>query len=219
VVANPNIEPEYTVNAEIGIEKRFGKWVRLDVSGFYTRFLNAIVKAPYTINDQDSIVYDGHKYQVLAAQNEARAYLYGASGYISVMPVKNITLMSTINYTYGRYFRANDSKIPLDHIPPVFGKTSLQYATSKFSAECWLMYNGWKHIDQYNPDGEDNAQYATPEGMPSWTTLNFKTQFNISKQFVLQAAVENITDRNYRTFASGFSSAGRNFIIAVRSHF
>ncbi|MES2646896.1 MAG: TonB-dependent receptor [Bacteroidota bacterium] len=219
VVANPDIKPEYTVNAEIGIEKRFGKWVRIEASAFYTRFLNAIVKAPFTINEQDSIIYDGNKYQVLAAQNEAKAYLYGASGSISVIPINHLTLMSTINYTYGRYFRADNSKIPLDHVPPVFGKTSLQYATSKWSAECWLMYNGWKKIEQYNPDGEDNAQYATPEGMPSWTTVNIKAQYYVSKNLTMQAAVENITDRNYRTFASGFSSPGRSFIIALRSYF
>ena len=81
------------------------------------------------------------------------------------------------------------------------------------------MYNGWKDISDYSPDGEDNAQYATKDGMPSWTTLNVRAQVEIGKTIELQAACENITDRNYRTFASGFSSAGRNFILALRAGF
>ena len=76
-----------------------------------------------------------------------------------------------------------------------------------------------KKIEDYNPDGEDNAQYATADGMPSWTTLNLRAQYMIVKSLELQAACENIADRNYRTFASGFSSAGRNFIVAVRAKF
>jgi hemoglobin/transferrin/lactoferrin receptor protein len=34
---------------------------------------------------------------------------------------------------------------------------------------------------------------------------------------MLQAGIENITDKNYRYFASGFSAPGRNFIVAVRA--
>jgi hemoglobin/transferrin/lactoferrin receptor protein len=81
------------------------------------------------------------------------------------------------------------------------------------------MYNGWKKLDKYNPDGEDNQQYATADGMPSWFTLNLRTNFQLNKQLMLQAAVENILDRNYRQFASGFSAAGRNFLVSLRASF
>ena len=46
----------------------------------------------------------------------------------------------------------------------------IQDLTLKFYA----MFNGWKKIKDYNPDGEDNQQYATPDGMPSWFTLNWR---------------------------------------------
>ena len=80
------------------------------------------------------------------------------------------------------------------------------------------MYNGWKYLDEYNADGEDNAQYATADGTPSWYTLNWKGSFNVSKSLQVQLAVENILDRNYRAFASGFSAAGRNFLVALRAN-
>ncbi len=81
------------------------------------------------------------------------------------------------------------------------------------------MYNAWKKIKDYNPDGEDNSQYATPDGMPSWITINFRSSLNLGKHFIMQAAIENILDRNYRYFASGFSAPGRNFILSVKISF
>ena len=69
-------------------------------------------------------------------------------------------------------------------------------------------YNGWKHIDDYYLNGEDNEQYATPEGMPSWWTLNLRAQYQVNQYLLIQAACENILDANYRVFASGISAPG-----------
>jgi hemoglobin/transferrin/lactoferrin receptor protein len=85
--------------------------------------------------------------------------------------------------------------------------------------ELYALYNGWKKIKDYNPSGEDNAQYATPDGNPSWVTFNFKSTVKLHQKLSLQLGIENILDRNYRYFASGFSAPGRSFILALRSTF
>jgi hemoglobin/transferrin/lactoferrin receptor protein len=55
--------------------------------------------------------------------------------------------------------------------------------------------------------------------MPSWITLNLRGNVQVAKKLQFQFGVENIFDRNYRYFASGFSAPGRSFIIALRSNF
>jgi hemoglobin/transferrin/lactoferrin receptor protein len=95
----------------------------------------------------------------------------------------------------------------------------LKYNHTIFETEGYVLFNGWKKIKDYNLDGEDNQQYATPGGMPSWFTLNWRNSFHITKKTMLQFAIENILDRNYRYFASGFSAAGRNYVIALRTSF
>jgi len=55
--------------------------------------------------------------------------------------------------------------------------------------------------------------------MPAWYTLNLKTAYQLNKHFNIQLAMENIFDVHYRTFASGISAPGRNFIIALRGNF
>ena len=239
VVPNADIKPERTYNVDLGVSQNIGKNVRFEASAFYTWFRNALVKAPYRLNGQDSIDYNGVRSQVLANTNANKAFLYGFSVGFYATVANYITVSSQFNFTKGR-FETDDTKNssvyekqsngsyalvskkvaskPLDHIPPVFGKTSISYQKDKVMAEVFALYNGWKKLDQFNADGEDNAQYATADGMPGWITFNLRTSYSF-KFITIQFAVENIFDRNYRYFASGFSAPGRNFIVAARVNF
>jgi hemoglobin/transferrin/lactoferrin receptor protein len=219
IVPNPDSKPEYTYNFDIGLSQTIADKIRFEVTGFYTWFRNAIALAPFQLNGQDSVTYNGSRSRVFANQNVNRAYLYGFNANLTLDLIKNLRFNSTINYTYGRLQPRNSVKVPLDHIPPVYGRTGIIYSIKKFMLEGYALYNGWKRIKDYNPSGEDNAQYATPEGTPSWITLNFKSNIQLHKNIALQFGIENIADRNYRYFASGFSAPGRNYIIALRSSF
>lgn len=217
IVPNPDIKPEYTYNLDIGISGNIGNKVRPELTAFYTLFRNAITAAPYRLNGQDSILYNGINSAIYANQNVNKAYSLGFNARMKIDLFKNLTMDNTITYSYGRYKNDDGTKKPLDHIPPVFGKISFNYMDKKFSTEIYILYNGWKKVKDYNPDGEDNQQYATPDGMPSWLTLNWKGDYMLNNAFTLQAGIENILDRNYRYFASGFSAPGRNFILALRA--
>lgn len=216
-VPNADIDPEYTYNFDLGIKHQFSV-VRVELTGFYTLFRNAIVGAPFKLNGQDSILYNSVKSAVYANQNLNKARTYGFSSSVNIDLSKKLNLFTTATYTRGRLEKFDGNEIPQDHIPPFFGKTSINYNEKKFGLELFSIYNGWKKIKDYNPDGEDNQQYATAEGMPSWMTLNFRSNIQLCRSLQLQLAVENITDRNYRYFASGFSAPGRNFILALRAN-
>ena len=102
---------------------------------------------------------------------------------------------------------------------PVYGRAGVRHREAKWNAEIYILFNGWKKIKDYNPNGEDNQQYATADGMPSWVTLNLRTQFFVAKGISLLAGVENILDQNYRVFASGISAPGRNFVVTLKAGF
>ena len=216
-VPNPGLKPEYTYNADFGVSYTDGEYIKLEANGFYTRFQNAIVASAFTLNGSDSVMYDGKMTQVVANQNKARAYLYGFNAAITLKLVPHVTFYSTFNYTYGRYENAG-AEVPMDHIPPVFGKTSLMYRHKRFEGEAFVMYNGWKHLQDYSPSGEDNLNYATTKGMPSWVTLNARVGYRFTENMGVQVALENIMDQNYRVFASGISAPGRNLVITLRGN-
>jgi hemoglobin/transferrin/lactoferrin receptor protein len=218
-VPNANIKPEYTYNADLGIRQIVAEILRVEITGFYTLFRNAIVPAPFQLNGQDSILYNNVKSAVYANQNLNKARTYGFHSLVRIDLTEHLIFTGSAAYTRGRIIKNNGQEIPQDHIPPFYGKSSLSYNRSNYNTEVYVMYNGWKRIKDYNPDGEDNQQYATPDGMPGWITLNWRGNINLSKNVGLQLAVENILDRNYRYFASGFSAAGRNYIVALRASF
>ena len=219
IVPNPEIGPEYTYNVDLGVTQTITNNIRFEVTGFYTWFRNAIAISPFQFEGNDSITYNNTRVRVFANQNVNKAYLYGVSSNLTIDFWKGFRFYSTINYTRGRLQPKGSAEVPLDHIPPVYGKTSLSYTHRLINAEFYSIYNGWKRIADYNPSGEDNAQYATPDGTPSWYTLNLKTTITPHRNISFQLGVENILDRNYRYFASGFSAPGRNFIVALRSSF
>jgi hemoglobin/transferrin/lactoferrin receptor protein len=220
LVPNPDLKPEYTYNLELSIWKTFAHKIRLEAVGYYTWYRDAIIASPFTFNGQGSIEYDEQLTPVFANQNEQRAYLCGT--YFSLLAdiTENFAIASTLTYTYGRIER-EDGKTPLDHIPPLFGKTSFRLNLRKFKSEFWVLYNGWKRLKDYNTTGtEDNLVQALPEyGMPAWMTLNVRTSYQINPYLQLQAALENMLDQNYRVFGSGISAAGRNLSVTLRGRF
>jgi len=216
IIPNPDIKPEYTYNAETGVSRVIEGFLRMDIVGYYTLITNAIVRTDYTLNGQDSMVYDDDIYKVSANYNANLGHIYGASVNVISDFYNNIVLKASINYTRGRNLTDD---VPLGHIPPVFGRVSITYDYKKFRFDSFVYYNGWKFTDSFSPYGEDNEQEATMFGYPSWWTLNMHTSYRINDYLTAQFAIENILDQFYKPFASGVSAPGRNFILTLRTHF
>lgn len=222
IVPNTELKPEYTYNAEIGIQKTFdNNKVKVGLVGFYTIFDNVIVTDKFTYGGKDSILYDGVLSKVTANQNKGEAYIYGTSFSVAADVTKAFSLNGSVNYTYGRVkpLKAGDKETPLDHIAPMFGRIGAQLNLKKFKGEFFTIFNGAKLLRDYSTSGEDNVQYATSNGMPAWYTLNLRASYQVHKVVMLQAGLENILDSNYRHFASGISAPGRNFYLALRANF
>lgn len=218
VVPNPDIKPEYTYSWDLQLKYSTEKY-STDITAFYTLFRNAIALAPFQLEGKDSILYNGTLSQVIANQNARKAFIRGLNYRLDIKLTPSLTWETTLSSTYGRFTAGNKAIKPMDHIPPFFGKSSLLYKKNSLQGEFYIHFNGWKRIEDFNMDGEDNAQYATTDGMPSWYTLNLRVSWQLYKSFQVQAGLENILDRNYRYFASGFSAPGRNVYLTLRTNF
>lgn len=217
VVPNKDLKPEYTYNAEINLSHT-GNIASWGASVFYTWFNNTIVVSKYNWNGQNNIMYQNVLSAVYAPQNQASAKLYGFNLNGKIKLFYNTLLQGTYTYTKGTYNNGTTS-MPLDHIPPAYGRVGLKKGDDKFNVEGFVLFNGWKRIRDYNLNGEDNEIYATPDGMPSWMTVNFSSYYTPNKKLSFGLQIENIADKNYRYFASGISAVGRNFIVSCRLSF
>jgi hemoglobin/transferrin/lactoferrin receptor protein len=215
IVPNNNLNPEYAYNADLTLHKEFGNTAFLRLTGFYTYLDDAIVRRAFTINDQDSIQYDGVLSGVKANINAGNALIYGVSADAQLALSRNLRLKGSITWTDGE---DNDGE-PLRHASPLFGSTHIIFEKKDVKADLYLNFNGEISYENLAPSEKDKPHlYATNDDgnpySPAWQTVNFRVSYQLNEQLILNAGVENIFDQMYRPYSSGIVAPGRNIVIS-----
>lgn len=218
IVPNNDLKPEKVANVEATFERKFNGKTTLSLNGYYMTYTNALTTGKAQLNGADSILYDGVLSPVFTTINADEAYIYGGTLSLNSQVNEHLSLQSSVVYTYGR-IKLQNGETPLDHIPPVYGRIGFTYQQKKFRSELNVLFNGWKRIDQYRLNAEDNEAFATPDGMPAWYTLNARASYQLQENVQVMIGLENMLDVNYRVFASNISGAGRNVTLTLRGRF
>lgn len=224
VVPNVDLKPENALNAEIGFMQAFRNRFKLDMAIYYTYLSDAMARSDYTFNGSDSIQYEGTMSKVQAVQNLSDAYVYGVQGGFELVIAKGLTLNSMISYQKGYEFEIEeDAYYPLNHVAPLFGRTSIKYKRRQLFLELYTVYHGEMSSSDLPLGERDDLVYAKDEEgnnyTPAWYTINFKSSIYFNKHLSLNLGVENITDQLYRTFGSGISAPGRNYMVSFKASF
>jgi len=217
IIPNPNLRPEQAFTLEFGNIRLFKSGHSIEWNLYSTSLTDALMVQPFRLNGSDSVYYNGSLAGVYAQQNVQRAVIMGYSLRANVLISNPWSLQGILQGTQGMLGFPMTGN--LDHIPPFSGRLSLNWQHKSWKWEFFGLGNGWKHIEKYQLNGEDNEQYATPEGMPSWITWNSSLGFAGKKGLSVQLGVYNILDTQYRTFASGINAPGRNVQMAIRYSF
>ncbi len=224
IVPNPDLQPEFAWNAEVGVGKTFGDVLRLDVSAFYTLLDNAMVRRPFTFNGQDSIMYNGERSPVEALQNAAQATVRGVQLGVDLNVGRGFRSWSRLTVQKGEEELDDGSTAPLRHAGPWFGTTHLLWSGAGLEVDFYAVYNGEIAYDDLAPEEQaKNYMYALDENgnpwLPSWLTWNVKARYRVSDLLQLTVGLENLTDVRYRPYSSGITAAGRNLIGAMQLRF
>ncbi len=182
-----------------------------------------MARRDFTLNGQDSVMYDGALSQVQAIQNVAQATVWGIQAGVELQINPNWNLTSHINYQDGKEDGEGGGEVPIRHVAPTFGSTHLTYSPSEFQFDLYADYNGQISYRNLAPSERSKPHlYAIDSDgnpyAPSWYTLNVKTSYQVSDEFSFHFGVENITNQRYRPYSSGIAAPGRNVILAVRGH-
>lgn len=221
IIPNAYVKPEQTMTYELTVNKDILNKLDIEANVYYTQFSNALTLGRAQLNGKDTITYNGTLSSIYSTQNAQNAYIYGYYIGFTYDISKKLAISGNINYTYGR-IKTDTVDYPLDHISPVFGRWSVMYKSKKWKAEFFSVFNGAKKSADYNLVGEDNAIYSADPvkgHTPAWYTLNLRGFYQFGKYLQFQLAVENLLDQHYRTFSSGTSAAGRNFVLTLRGTF
>ncbi|MFT7666547.1 MAG: hemoglobin/transferrin/lactoferrin receptor protein [Patiriisocius sp.] len=220
VVPNPDLEPEYAYNGDVGVTLNFNNFIKLDIAAFYTILEDALIRRDFELDGETEILYQGELSTIQAIQNASRAEVYGFEAGLEIHFSKTLQLTSQYNVTKGFADDEQGNKEALRHAAPQFGNTHLIYKKGNLTFDAFVVYNGKFDFEDLAPSQQNNTfLYASDKNgnpfAPEWYTLNFGAQYKYSKSLQLNATLENITDQRYRPYSSGISAAGRNLIVAA----
>lgn len=216
VVPNPNLKPETSYNIEYGISRQIGSRLKLEFVNYYSFLRDALVRRPFTFNGDSQILYDGVLSDVFAEVNVGEAFIWGLSFNVSATLYPNITFKSSFTYTNGEDTIEN---LPLRHVTPLFGETSLTFKESKFTSSFIIKYSGGIDFEDLAPSEQNKTHLYTSDGALPWNTLNINNSYQLNERFTINLNLENILDTHYRPYSSGISAPGFNAIISFRATF
>ena len=224
VVPNPYLKPEKAYNAELGLRLNFDRVVQVDLAGYYTLLEDALVRRDYDLNGETFIDFRGEQSRVQAIQNSARARVYGFEAGAKIFFSEKFKLTTQVSLTEGEEEQEDGTTAPLRHAAPFFGNVHLVWENENLRFDLFTEYNGEISADELAPSERDKDYlYAIDENgdpyAPEWYTLNFSSQYQLGKMWLITASLENITDQRYRTYSSGVAAAGRNLILALQYSF
>ncbi len=224
VVPNADLKSEYAYNADVDVAKLFGTWLKLDVAAYATRLKNALVRRPWTINGQDSMMYGGEMSRIEALQNASMARVVGASLGLEAMLSARWSTRLAYNVQHGVEELDNGEVSPSRHAAPTFGLARLTYRRGRVRADVYTQFQGARRNDQlaWEERAKTEMYALNADGLaycPAWYTLNARASMEFKRGLNLNVGLENLTDQRYRPYSSGISGAGRNVVVALAARF
>ncbi len=220
VVPNEMLRPEYAYGGELGLKLNFNQKFILDMSTYYTYLDNALVRRDYNLNGETEILYDGELSNVQAIQNASKAWIYGFEVGLKWAISNQLKLTSQYSIIGGTE-EEEGIEVPIRHVAPYFGNSHLIWNYKNLKFDFFAVYNNEFAFNQLAPSEIEKYDiYALDANgnpyAPSWYTVNFRTQYQINKEMMLTASLENMSNQRYKTYSSGIAAAGRNFILALK---
>ena len=209
-VSLPNVEagPERSVSYDLSL-RRFDGASSFDVTVHYTRIRDFIDRAPGTF--LGDTLFDGER--VFQGLNVGTARLWGveAEGFRRFGP---LTLRTNLQYTHGEQEVAGDTTAAMAKIPPLGGTVGARWMPT--TSSIWLQYLLRWAASQTRLGSRDMRDPRIPEdGTPSYMVHGIRAGTTLSGNLTVTAGLENLTDKLYRTHASGVDSPGRHLWVGV----
>ncbi|MDT8346574.1 MAG: TonB-dependent receptor [Flavobacteriaceae bacterium] len=220
VVPNPNLSSEYAYSAELYVTKQLFNKLVVSAGGFYILLDDALVRRDFSLNGETEIDFDGTLSRVQAIQNAAKSYSYGFDVGLLYPFTKQLSLKTDLTWVDGKEETDDGLSSALRHAAPLNWVSRLKYQQKRWIVEAIAHYNGEISAAGLAVSERNKAEiFARDKNgdlfSPSWYRLSLRSTYQLNNSVNLRFAIENITDQRYRSFGSGITAPGRNFIFAA----
>jgi len=198
---NPGLEPETSINYEIGYEGQVAKRTTLQAALFAADVDNYIQNV--TIGTRPFPPFS----PITQQQNVGEALFYGLELGLRSGVTEDLEL--GFNYTYLVREATGDSDVPLYGTPH----------HKLFAYANWMIDDQWSVTPSlYFQSRMDTSDTDGGQTVDGYVLADIKVSFEPFDGTILEAGVRNLTDQDYE-FDDGFPGEGRNYFITLRQRF
>ena len=218
LIGNPDLEPETSINKEIGLAFDKGTW-RTSATYFRNDYKNKIVSS----NEAAFRLANGRRVQNW--ENSGKAVVEGVEGnlFVTLSP----TLEWNTNFTYMIESKDKDSGEPLSIIPEYTVNTSLDWAaTEKLSLQVSGTYYGTQESPSYNARRNVAIDSQAQKDIDPYGLMGVSAGYAFNEQYSVRMGINNLFDKRiYRegnateAGANTYNEAGRAYFASVTASF
>lgn len=215
LVGNKNLDPEISINKEIGLEFTVDDY-HASVTYFRNDYQNKIVAGDQIIGRSASGAY------VLQWQNGGKALIEGIEASMAV-PLMPDRLNWNTNATYMITSEQKDTGNPLSIIPKYTVNTFLDWTvTSALSANVnWTLYGKQKPRTHAESRSEE-TKGLSGKALGAYSLVGANVNYDINKNLRLNVGISNIFDKQIYRSAEGantYNEPGRAYYAGVTASF
>ncbi len=206
----PDIHPERFVSSEVGIRATTHA-VHAQLALFHTRINGMIIRTP-----TGRMI--GEEYEV-TRKNAGDGYIHGIELEARVRLPARVTAYGALTWMDGEVdtyptFEAARVAEPVDRLMPPTGHLGLRH---QLHDRLWLegVCRLAAKADKLSSGDKADTSRIPPGGTPGYTVYDVRVNWQCAEALRLSAAVENITDEDYRIHGSGVNEPGRNLVLAA----
>ncbi|MEB5705752.1 TonB-dependent siderophore receptor [Pantoea anthophila] len=198
LLGNENLDPEVSVNKELGIEYSQQGYIA-GITWFRNDYKNKIVSGTEVLG------YASNGNNILQWSNGGKAVVEGLEGNVTI-PLVRDTLEWRTNATYMIESKDKESGNPLSIIPKYTINTLLDWqVTQDFSTDLnWTMYGRQKPRRHAESRTENGSMSDREVGAYSVFGINFN--YDITKNLRANAGINNLLDKQLYREADGAST-------------
>jgi len=215
-VPSPNLGPENFISFEIGTKVRSSLWDH-GASYWYTLIDDMIIQSP------TGVLVSGTP--EVRKDNIGDGWIHGLELESTFKPLDSWQFFGNFSWMDGEVDQLDESagftitRAPLSRLMPVTLNLGIRYSPppSRFQAE-GLVTVVDNQDDLALRDKTDTSRIP-PGGTPGYTIYTLRGSYRVNERIKISAAVENLTNKNYRIHGSGQNEVGTNVILAVDGQF
>jgi hemoglobin/transferrin/lactoferrin receptor protein len=205
------LEPEQYVSYEVGFKTSMPR-SSVQMAVYYTNIDDMIVRTP-----TGALI--GTNFEV-TKRNSGQGFTRGFEIEGGYDLTERLSLWGAFTWSDGELESFPTSaptlvREPLSRIMPPTTVVALRWKAP--SDRYWFEASTMHAEEQTKLAASDvlDTQRIPPGGTPQYSVLNLRSVMSFGDSVTLSAAVENVTDQNYRVHGSGLNEAGRNVVLTM----